>query len=923
MTSTRLAAGVFPYEVQRASLTNGLKALLIRMPSEGLATYWTIVRTGSRDEVEPGVTGFAHFFEHMMFRGTERYPAQVYNSIVTSMGASANAFTSDDLTAYHLSLTREDLAKTIEIESDRFQHLSYAEPEFKTEAGAVYGEFRKGRTSPFFVLHEALQNAAFDRHTYKHTTMGFEEDIKRMPEQYQYSKGFFQRFYRPDNAVVLVVGDFDPEATLGLIRQHYGDWKPGYVPPSVPTEPEQTAQRRVDVPFDGQTLAILAIGFKGEQFRPQDRVMVAATLIEELAFGETSELYRKLVLREQRLQFLRADFGLNRDPGLWGAMAMVRDPADVHAVEREIWDDLGQLRTSGVAPARLEAVRSRVRHAFLSALASPNEVAGLLNRFIALTGDVTAVDEYLDTISKVSPDDVRQAANQYLKSERSTVAVLHTRGQEIPAEAAVGPAVLLPVAQDPNVVIKLWFKVGSQNDPKGKEGLAALTANLFAEGGTRDHSYSEVLERLYPLAATYEASVDKEMTLVSGVVYRESAPAFARLLAEAVLKPGFRPEDFDRLKSRALETLEKTLRYSSDEELGKAALYERVFAGTPYQHLPLGTVAGLKAVTLDDVRQFYAAHFTRDNVVLALGGAYDSNLEKTIADDARQLPSGQPEAAAAPKCAPITGRQVVLVKKPGQSTAISFGHPIDVHRGSREFYALWLANSWLGEHRNSSGRLYQFIREARGMNYGDYSYVEAFPRGGQRFMPPTGVGRRQQMFEVWIRPVPDARALFALRAALRETEKLIRQGLTRDQFEAHRSFLKKYCLQFATDTEARLGYAVDDRFYGVPGHLALFRKMVDELTLDEVNAAIRKHLQVDNLVIAMVTADADGLKGALASDAPSPIDYGPIQKPAALLAEDKEIERYPLKVGAESVTIIPVDEMFAGNTATSSASSIR
>ena len=488
MGTDLLAAGTFPYPVQRASLTNGLKVLMIPMPAEGLVTYWSIVRTGSRDEVEPGVTGFAHFFEHMMFRGTDKYPARAYGAIVASMGASQNAFTSDDLTAYHISLTKADLARVIEIESDRFKHLNYAEPEFKTEAGAVYGEFRKGRTSPFFVLEEAVQNAAFDRHSYKHTTMGFEADIKRMPEQYAYSKYFFQRFYRPDNDVILVVGDFDPEATLRLIRQYYEDWQPGYVAPNVPTEPEQRSQRRIDVPFDGEALPILSLSFKGERFQPKDPVMVAATLMQELAFGETSELYRQLVLREQRLQSLRADFGFKRDPGLWGVVAMVKDPSDVPAVEREIWERLGQLRASEVPPARLDAVRLRVRNGFLSGLASLDQVAGVLAGFIGLTGDMTAVDDYLATVAEVTPAHIRQAAARYLTPERSTVAVLHTRGQEIPKETPAAPPVLFPVANDPNVVVKLWFKTGSQDDPKGKEGLAALTASMVAEGGRRWHA---------------------------------------------------------------------------------------------------------------------------------------------------------------------------------------------------------------------------------------------------------------------------------------------------------------------------------------------------------------------------------------------------------------------------------------------------
>jgi hypothetical protein len=195
--------GVFPYPVHEKRLANGLLVLVVPMPSEGLVSYWSVVRTGSRDEVEKGVTGFAHFFEHMMFRGTEKYPGDVYDKIVNGMGADANAFTSSDITAYHLSITKEDLPTVVEIESDRFQNLAYDEAEFQTEAGAVYGEYRKNRASPFGVLDEALRNAAFDVHTYKHTTIGFEADIQAMPEHYEYSKTFFQRFYRPENVVIL------------------------------------------------------------------------------------------------------------------------------------------------------------------------------------------------------------------------------------------------------------------------------------------------------------------------------------------------------------------------------------------------------------------------------------------------------------------------------------------------------------------------------------------------------------------------------------------------------------------------------------------------------------------------------------------------------------------------------------------------
>jgi zinc protease len=902
---------VFPYPVHQKTLANGLKAVVVPMPSDGLVSYWSIVRTGSRDEVEPGVTGFAHFFEHMMFRGTEKYPE--YDQITNGIGADANAFTNDDITAYHLSFAKQDLATVVEVEADRFQHLRYDETQFKTEAGAVYGEYRKSRTSPFSVLFEALQNAAFDVHTYKHTTIGFEADIQKMPEQFEYSKTFFQRFYRPENVVVFVCGDVEPAATFGLIEQHYSGWKKGYVEPRVPAEPPQTAQRRITVAFEGQTLPILCVAFKSERWLPRDRRMQAGALIGELVFGETSPLYKKLVLDEQRLEMLGASFGPSRDPGLWAVFAMVKDPADVPAIEGEIFDALSAFQREPVAAKRLDEIRSRAKYSFLTGLSTPDGVSNSVAYPIAMTGALESIEESYTTLDQVTPADVQAAARAWLVPERSTVALLHPAdAAPVAAELAHAP-VLFPVPQDPNVVFKLWFRVGSQDDPPGKEGLAALVGDLLTQGGTKAKAYDQILAELFPLAGGYGASVDKEMTVVTGTVHRDKVGEFYALFADAVLNPGFRPEDFERLRDAAVNAMEKSLRFSSDEELGKAVLAARVFDGTRYAHPGMGTVQALKALTLADAEAFWRSHFTRENVVLALGGAYDGTLLTRLQADLARLPSGTPAATPAPALKPVQGRHAVIVEKPGPSTAISFGFPIDVRRGSREFYALWLANSWLGEHRNSSSHLYQVIREARGINYGDYSYIEAFPNGGRRSQPPTGVGRRAQMFEVWIRPVPEERAVFSLRAALREVEDLAKDGLTREEFEFTKGFLRKYSLHFAEDTESRLGYAVDDRFYGLEKpHLATFRRMMDELTLEEVNAAVKKHLKPEHMVFAFVTANGAALRDALASGAPSPIDYGGVPKSEAILAEDKEIERHPLGIPAANVVILPVEQVFEG-----------
>ncbi len=931
--SSAQSAPFFPYPVQRATLDNGLKVLLVPTPSESLVSYWSIVRTGSRDEVEEGVTGFAHFFEHMMFRGTEKLPGNEYDKVVNGMGADANAFTTDDFTAYHLSFAKEDLSKVVQIEADRFQNLRYDQSQFETESGAVYGEYRKGRTSPFEVLEEAVHNAAFDKHTYKHTTIGFEADIQRMPKQFEYSKGFFRRFYRPENVVILVTGDIDPEKTLALVKKEYGLWKTGYTAPKVPVEPPQTAQRRVDVPFEGRTLPIVALNFKGEAFKPGDRTVVAAMLVGELCFGETSPLYKKVVLDDQRVESLFAGFDPNRDPGLWSAYARVKDRGDVAAVEQEMWDALAEVRKNPVDKKRLDAVRSNIRYSFLARMGTAQHVAESVAQYVAITGDLACVNESFATLDTVTPEDVRKAAATWLVPERCTVALLHTKEKapetmasgsatrdaaasaaSEPAAKVTQPPVLMPVEKDPQVAFKIWFQAGSQDDPPGKEGLAALTAAMISEGGTEKMTYDRILEQLFPLAAAYSASVDREMTVVSGSVHKDNAERFTSLLVDAITRPAFRKDDFERLRDEAVSGIENALRFSSDEELGKATLSAKVFAGTPYGHLDRGTVASLKALTLDDVKGFYKAHYTRDDAVIGLAGGYAKDLPGKLGAEIGRLPAGKTDAPPAPTPAAIEGRHVTLVEKDGPSTAISFGCPIDVHRGSREYYALWIANSWLGEHRNSSSHLYQVIREERGMNYGDYSYIEAYPNGGRRTMPPTGVGRRAQMFEVWIRSVPRDQALFALRAGLREVETLAKNGLTKEQFEFTRRFLKGYCLHFAESTAERLAYAIDDRYFGLKeSDLATFRKMMDEITLDEVNAAVRKHMQADNIHIAMVTADAKGMMEKIASDAASPIAYpADATHNAKTLAEDKIIEGWPLKVPSGNIAIVPVTQMFEG-----------
>jgi zinc protease len=496
------------------------------------------------------------------------------------------------------------------------------------------------------------------------------------------------------------------------------------------------------------------------------------------------------------------------------------------------------------------------------------------------------------------------------RPSRTVLLVLFLMMSHVVAGAAVPDAIQLPVKNDPTIAFRLWFKVGSQNDPAGKEGLADITASMLTDASTKANTYEQILDKLFPLAAGYSAITSAEMTVIAGRIHRDNLADYYPLLMDAILRPAFTQQDLDRIKSQAVNYLENTLRYSSDEELGKAVLYQGIFAGTGYAHPTVGTVQSVKSITLDDIRAFYAKYYTRENVVIGIGGGYDAEVLKKLEADLGTLPAGAPQAVPAPEPKPLAGFRVTIVEKKAPATAISMGFPINVYRGERDWYALAVANSWLGEHRNSSSHLYQVIREERGLNYGDYSYIEHYPRGGQLMKPPQNVARRRQIFEIWIRPVPNETRVFALRAALREFKHLVEKGMTQAQFEQQRAFLRKYVLHYAPTTSERLGYALDDRFYGISGsHLELYRKTLDELTLADVNAAIKKHWQFGNMQIAFITTDAAGLKDVLVKNTPSPITYK-TPKPAEVLAEDKEIESFPLSVKPEQITVAGVETVF-------------
>ena len=479
--------------------------------------------------------------------------------------------------------------------------------------------------------------------------------------------------------------------------------------------------------------------------------------------------------------------------------------------------------------------------------------------------------------------------------------------QDVPARPLNTPEPARVVVQanptSPLVSFRLVFHTGSVDDPQGKEGLTSLAAQVMAEGGTQKLSSAQLLETLFPMAAELGVSTDKEFTVFEGRVHQDFLPRFLELFTDVLLAPRWSPQEFERLRTRALSTLRNDLRNDDDETLGKVALESLVYAGHPYAHFVDGTEQGLSALTLEDVKAHAARVFTQDRLVIGLAGPVDAALQQAVVSRLSALPAtGAPRVELPP--VPTTAGQALVIQKPTLSTAVSLGYVTPLRRGDPDFFPVSFALSYLGEHRQLGGVLFNELREKRGLNYGDYAYAEHFSQEPGSTYNRTNVARTQQDITLWIRPVVPANGLFATRGAVYFLDRLVKQGIPAESFELSRRFLLGYTRLWEQTDQRRLGYAIDSLFYGTPDYLESYRAALAKMTPESVQAAVRRNLRPEALDLAFVTQDAEGLVKQLKDQAPSPITYAS-PKPAALLEEDKAISTLPLPLKPGALEVLP------------------
>ncbi len=480
------------------------------------------------------------------------------------------------------------------------------------------------------------------------------------------------------------------------------------------------------------------------------------------------------------------------------------------------------------------------------------------------------------------------------------------------------------------IVVKVMFKNGSICDPSNKAGITNMTASMIAGGGTKTMTSTQIQDYIYPWAASYYASVDKQVSIFTFEVHKDNLEKFYPVMIDLLKNPRFAEDDFNRIKSNQLNYVQEVIRSSSDEEYSKKYLEDFLFRGTNMQHLVEGTVSGVESITLDDIKKQYANFFGSSNMTIGIAGNYSTDFLKKITNDLNGMPVAQSAIPEAGKAHLPKDFEVEIVAKDNAlGSAIFAGFPMDITRANDDFAALMVANSWLGEHRKSYSRLYQKIREQRSMNYGDYTYIEWYNNGGGNMLPRPGFPRSSNYFSIWLRPVQTAKGLkgqypelkdieighahFAIRMAIREMDQMITKGMNKEDFELTRSFLRSYMKLYAQTPEQQLGYLLDSKFYGRKDWLKEADVLLGNLTVDQVNAAMAKYWQTKCMYIAIITdkTEAVPLARSLRDNLTSSMSYSNVLRGVLtpeIFNEDKLVENYVMKVS--NINIIDSNTTF-------------
>ena len=867
--------------IQEYKMTsNGLTVLLKEDHSAPVATFMVTYDVGSRNEAI-GYTGSTHLLEHLMFKGSRKFNTEKGNSVfqlLQSLGARMNATTWLDRTNYFETVPSEHLETAIEIEADRMRNAYIKEEDRQSEMTVVRNEFERGQNSPFGVLDEHIWAMAYMAHPYHHSTIGWKSDIEGV--SIERLKEFYDTFYWPNNATATIVGDFEKEEALAMVKKHFGRIMKSRneIPQVYTEEPEQEGQRRVILKRAGQQ-GVVGVAHKTPAATHEDApaFMVLSSI---LSSGKNSRFYKKITDKGLTTSVFIWD-SLFRDPGLFAVYANLTPGTEHEDVEEIIMAEYEEIKKNGVSEEEVNKAKAQLVANMKFRQDGSYMVAGSLNEAIA-SGDWTLYTRYEEMVSAVTAEDIKSVVERYFLEDLSTV------GHFVPKStgnqgARRGPSSAIDLEE----MKQKHFSTSEENneglllaqieDSEPTEGVRLLTlkrgsgvvtfsgsflgGDIYApntnprvpdvvvsmlDQGTTKNSKFEISSQLEGAGARLSFSNGKARVGFGGKFLSEDMDLVVGLLAEQLKIPAFDSEELKKTKSRLITGYKK-----SKESTRGNALNNMLKSFYPAGHQnaaddPDDSIQNIEKITAEDLKNYHKeAYGTGSMVFVAVGDVNHEELSALLKENFENWKTSPLSDKKEEKRGSKAGGKTYITMEDKTSTDFLVGIPVGINRDHPDYRPLYVASYILGG--NFSGRLMQTVRVKEGLTYGIRSSMSGVSNDNDGYWYVGGTFAPQLLSR-------------GESSTLREIKKWAKDGVTQKELDIAKTTLTgSYRVGFDTTGGLASGILSAVVDWGDLSYVDTQPEKINAITLEQVNSAIKTYISIEALYqVAAGSIDENG-----------------------------------------------------------------
>ena len=872
--------------------SNDLTVLLMEDHSAPVVTFMVTYHVGSRNEAI-GYTGSTHLLEHLMFKGSRSFNKKRNTAIWTvlqNVGARINATTWLDRTNYFELLPSEHLETAIAIEADRMRNAFLREEDREPEMTVVRNEFERGENDPFDALDKNIWATAYQAHPYHHSTIGWRSDIENVSTERL--REFYNTYYWPNNATVTIIGDFEKEDALKLVRKYFGKHKksPHNIPEMYTTEPKQEGPRRFVIKRKGET-GIVGIAHKSPNGLNNDTYALQV-LSKILGGGKSSRLYRKIVDKGLATSLFMWDFPF-KDNGLFATYVFMTPDTDHGEIEQLVLDEYDNIKLNGIKNDEIKRAKAQIRSEMAFSRDGSYSIASALNEAIAI-GDWKFYTTYSAKISAVTAEDIKNAANKYLQENQSTTGYfipeikngeddtggapnvhqpLNYRQEAFAESGAVKSSLKRRKTTKPQSSIASQIVTSSPVDglelkttntpikdvvtitgsilggdmfsPATNKAVAELTADMLDEGTTRQNKF-EISERLEAVGARLSFASDKYRVRFNARCLKEDVPLVIELLGEQLISPAFNESDLENLKKRLVGNLQRAKENTRAQASGRFSRIIYPESHPNYSREIDDEIADVEKTSVADLQTYHKNSYGLGNMlVVAVGDVDNAILLKALQDafgDWNQSDLTIPVRTSSANDISSTTQYITMEDK--TSVDMFLGVPIGIDRKHEDYYALMVGNYILGG--NFAARLMQTVRDQMGLTYGIYSSIGGVGNGNDGYWSVWGTFAPNLLQE-------------GKRATLDQINNWVK-GITIEELNAKKETIKgSYKVGLAT-TGGLAGQILMNTEKGYEDiMLDDYPNIINQLTLNKVNAAIQKYINPNSLItVAAGTINKEG-----------------------------------------------------------------